>query len=207
MAKLEDSVLIARLAALVRGNSRIQRRVWSLLTTFSVFVIVYFGIDVHGVMRGPVDVNWTRMDMPFAFRTLIYFWLVYTICFALLPISAWVMFALCNIISLGALRSFLILFIVAYFAGGVMFRQWVYGLDATIKSYEIVLTQAAEKEELYAVLQDIGDNCIVLWRGGEQRVWIPPEMRDRRGDAIRRLEERGFQLQKSSDRGELHGTR
>jgi hypothetical protein len=73
-----------------------------------------------------------------------------------------------------------------------LFSQWVASADRAFQDYEIVVDLDEADLNVLSVLSDIVPNCALLARSGEQRIWIPPQIEDRRDEAIKTLKAHGY---------------
>lgn len=181
------------LKRLCTGDSTRAHLLWAALCVPLCAFALSRAISILGLLGSSVRARWDAMGLPFGIASLHSFWLtmvgVYVLVVAFLWSTTFVRTA-----SVRGRRVCIVLVSVAFLIVERPFRMWVISVDEALSSFEVILEVSEADLSVFGILHDIAPNCAVLARGGEQRVWVPPSIEDRRARAVARLREHGYRV-------------
>lgn len=172
------------------------RLVWRIVTIGCVGYILYHGISVHGRFQGSLGTRWGLARIPIDLRALHTFWLAFFASIVFVIACLYAVHRVSPHISAVGFRIALLLIFGLYLVAGKKFQQWAWAADDRFVDCELILNTDEADLNVLSVLNDRVPNCAILARGGQQRVWIPPQWEDRRDEAVAILAANGYEARR-----------
>lgn len=179
-------------------NSGWRDWVWRVLLTVGFLYVVFHGVGVHGIVQGSVLFKWRQARMPVDLNQLHAFWLVFFGCVLSFMVLMWIMYLRFKQLTPAGFRVLFAATVCLYIGSGHFFKKWVVGIDSTFEKYELVLTGKTIDMSVLSHLHSIAPNSAIMSKGGDRRVWIPPQWEDCTDEAISILAAEGYEVRRGN---------
>lgn len=184
-----------------RQESTLSRWAWRVAFALCILIMLNLSTGVFSTLTGRVGVQWSQMHLPVPIYALQIFWIAFALFFLLMMSCTWALQKYTKHLSKIGFRVMFILFFIAFVSLGGIFREWVWAANDTFLSYEIALDDEDVELSILGELSSPNAPAALLSRNGQQRIWVPPEFRDRREEAVRILTQQGYHVSETVDPG------